>query len=96
MTTVVDGAAGFGWIMDGTEILPFRGAHFRARLRGTWRVFGEKGNDEIVDFHRKKTAEFVEPERPFDALRRFRKLYSDLASNWNDCTGALWFGVAVV
>lgn len=48
--------------MHSAEILPFTGAHFRAcSCRARWCI-SEEGNDQIVGFHGKEAAEFVEPK----------------------------------
>lgn len=82
--------------MDSTEILPVGGAHLRAELGRTRRIFGKESDDEIIDFHRKETAEFVKPERSLDTFRRLRYLYSNFARNRNNRIGPFWFGIAVI
>lgn len=82
--------------MNGTQVLPFRGSHFRTRLRGARGVFGEKGNDEVIHFHGQEATEFVEPQRPLDALGRLRELHGDFASNRDHSTGMCGFREIVV
>lgn len=47
--------------MHSAEILPLRCAHFGAGLRRARGVLGEESDDEVVDFHREKAAQLVEP-----------------------------------
>lgn len=56
VTAVIDSAAGLRGIVDGAEVLPFRGLHFGTRLDGAGWVLGEEGNDKVVDFHREEAA----------------------------------------
>ena len=61
MAAVVDSTARLGRIVHSTEILPFTGAHFGAGGGGARRGVGKEGDDEIVGFHCKEAAKFVEP-----------------------------------
>ena len=96
VTAVIDSAAGFRGIMDGAEILPFRGLHFRTRLSRARRVFEKESHDQIIDFHGKEAAEFVEPQGPVNALRGFRKLDSDIAVDRGNGIGVFGSGEMVM
>ena len=48
VTAVINGAAGFWWVVHGAEVLPFGGAHLGASLSGAWWGFGEEGDYEVV------------------------------------------------
>ena len=96
MTAVIDSAAGLRGIMDGAEILPLRSLHFRTCLgRAGW-VFGKEGHDQVIDFHGKEAAKFVEPQGPVNALRGFRKLDSDIAVDRGNGIGVLWSGEMIM
>ena len=96
MTAVVNGAAGLGWVVDGAEILPLGGLHLGTRLRRAGRTLGEKGNDQIVDFHREETAQFVEPQGPVNAFRGFRKSDGNVAVDRGNGVGAFGLGEVVM
>lgn len=96
VAAVIDGAAGFGRVMDGAEILPFGGLHFGTCLcRAGWGL-GEEGDDEIVDFDGEEAAEFVEPEGPVDAFRGFGKLDGDIAVDWDHGVRILGSSIVVM
>lgn len=61
MAAIVDGAAGFGRIVHGTEVLPLGCPHLGASLGGAGRRVGEEGDDKIVDFHSQEATQLVEP-----------------------------------
>ena len=64
---VVDCAAWFWRLVHSAEVLPLRGAHFRACGRGTGWGFSEEVDDEVVGFKDEEAGEFVEPEGAVDA-----------------------------
>lgn len=59
MTAVVDGGAAFGRVVDGAQVLPFRGAHFGTGLRRAGGCVGEEGYDDLVCFLDEEAAELV-------------------------------------
>jgi hypothetical protein len=70
MTAVVDSAARFRRIVHGAEVLPFRGAHFRACCRGTWGIVGEKSGYNRVHFLREEAAKLIQPQGVVDVFGR--------------------------
>ena len=69
MAAIVDSAAGLWWVVHRTEILPLRGAHFRAVGRGAGRVVAKEADDQEVCLLYEEAAELVEPESAVDAIR---------------------------
>ena len=96
MTAVIDSAAGFRGIMDGAEILPFRGLHFRTCLGRAGRIFEKEGHDQIIYFHGKEAAKFVEPQGPVNTLRGFRKLDSNVAMDRGNGIGVFRSGEMIM
>lgn len=50
--------------MDGTEILPFAGSHFRTGLTRAWRVVVHEKDGDHVCLLGEESTEFVEPQIP--------------------------------
>lgn len=96
MTAIVNSAAGLGWVVNGAEILPFRGLHFGARLRRAGWVLREKCNDQVVDFHGEEAAQFVEPQGPVHAFRGFCKLHGNVVVDRGNGVRAFGAGKVVM
>lgn len=70
MAAVVDGAARFGLIVDGTEKLPLRRAHFGAGHGAARRGVEQKADYQGIALLYQEATELVEPKGPVYAWRR--------------------------
>ena len=82
--------------MHSTKILPVRGAHLWADLRGARWIFSEESDYEIVDLHRHETTEFIEPESAFYPFRRLSDLYRNFSRDWDNRVRTLGLRIVIV
>ena len=74
MAAVVDGATRLGRVVHGAEVLPLRGAHFRACDGRARRCVGKQCDNDGVDLLREESTQLVQPQRLVHVLWRLRKL----------------------
>lgn len=95
VVAVVFRAAALGWIVDCTEVLPFRRAHFWAGCELAGRSIILKSDNDVVEFYDKDATELVEPERAVDASRRVHHDSSGMARDGFAVLSLLAVGVLV-
>ena len=96
VAAIIDGAAGFGGLVDGAEVLPFGGAHFGTGSSGARGVIREEMDDELVGFDDEEAAEFVEPEGAVGGVRGFCDGEGGGAGEWGGMVRAGVAGTSVV
>lgn len=74
VAAVIDGATGLWGVVHGAEILPLRGAHFRACDGRARRCVREQCDNDGVDLLREEPTQLVQPQRLVHVLWRLRKL----------------------
>lgn len=89
---VIDSVASLWRIMHRTEVLPFRGAHLRARILGAWRLLLVECDDHIVFPYYKKAAELVKPQKRVYSIWCFNQFIGRLRVDRYGVVSLLGFG----